>query len=58
MTDLEKRAHDLAVALLPHIMKECDWKYYGFGPDDRGFVNPDVIATYNEFYEAFLKHII
>ncbi len=58
VTDLEKRAHELTVALLPHIMKESEWDYYIFDSESKGRVNPDISATYNDFYEAFLKHLI
>lgn len=58
MTDKEKRAHDLATQLLPHIMEQCEWEYYEYDVDDKGHVSPDVIDTYNELYKTFLEKII
>lgn len=56
MTDNEKRAHDLAVACLPNIMKECHWEYYLYDKNDLGYVNPDIIHTYDELYKTFLDN--
>lgn len=57
MTDNEKRAHDLAISTLPHVMNECDWKYYLYNDDGAGYINPDVIETYKDLYDVFLEHI-
>lgn len=57
MTDNEKRAHDLAIACLPKIMNECDWKYYLWDENDTAELNPDVLDTYVDLYHAFLADI-
>lgn len=59
MNDKEKRAHDLAVAIIPHVMDECGWEYYLFdNGSDIARINPDIVETYNEFYTEFLNNII
>ncbi|WP_367569316.1 hypothetical protein [Lacrimispora sp.] len=57
MTDNEKRAHDLAIACVPHAMKECEWPYYIYDEHNTGNVSPDILSTYLEFYYAFLQEL-
>lgn len=57
MTDVEQRAHDLAIATLPYAMNSCDWKFYPQDVNDIHFVNPDVAALYKELYDSFIDQI-
>lgn len=57
MTDNEKRAHDLAISSLPHVMNEYDWKYLVSETDDTFCVNPEVFETYLDLYKGFLEKI-
>lgn len=58
MTDREKRAHDLAVSLLPHIIKENNWSYYSFDENENGTFNaPEITEEYWSVYEALLKQL-
>lgn len=58
MTDNEKRAHDLAVKVLPYAIQELNMNYYLFDGENIGSVNPDIAPTYLELYESFLGEFI
>lgn len=58
MTDLEKRAHDIAVSILPKMM-EVDGLPY-IAPDRTGrdrFNSFDVADLYEELYSTLLKEL-
>lgn len=58
MTDREKRAHDLAVSLLPHIIKENNQTYYSFDENGNGTFNaPEITDEYWSVYEALLRQL-
>lgn len=59
MTDFEKRAHDIAVAILPDMIKEDrrfqKWNYF----EDNGdkFNCPNVMGLYYSAYEALVNDL-
>lgn len=55
MTDIEKRAHDLAISALPHVMNEYGWKYVILETNDTYCTNPEVFEVYTELYYGFLE---
>lgn len=58
MTDKEKRAHDITVSLLPHIIKEHNWSYYSFDENECGTFNAlEIIEEYLATYEALLEQL-
>ncbi len=66
MIDIEKRAHDLAIACIPGVMAEFDWQYHIFGScqdtgnvpkEDTASINPDIVNTYLELYSSFLDQL-
>lgn len=57
MTDNEKRAHDLALLILPKAMKACDWEPYYFTDDGEGQMHYQVVPTYLELYNEILTEI-
>lgn len=58
MTDLEKRAHDIAVAILPRMIEEDRLDYYAL-IDGRnlGFNAGDIIDEYRTIYEELLTEL-
>lgn len=58
MTDIEKRAHDITVALLPKLMEIDEMKFYGkHNQTDELFNSFDIIDLYDTVYEALLKDL-
>ena len=56
MTDTDKCAHDIAVALLPMTLKECSVSIYKFDENDIGHINSlDIVETYRELCQAISK---
>ena len=58
MTDLEKRAHDISVAILPRMIEEDRLDYYAL-IDGRnlGFNAGDIIDEYRTIYEELLTEL-
>ena len=58
MTDIEKRAHDIAVAILPRMIEEDKLPYIvPSGKSGNKFNAYDVADLYEELYEALLKEL-
>lgn len=58
MTDNEKRAHDIAIALLPQAMSECDSTvYYIDSTDNCSVESVCIVDTYREIYDSVLAEI-
>lgn len=61
MTDIEKRAHDIAVWILPYTLKEFDPEFTFLTLNEDGVshdFNPyDVVDEYASLYEALLKDL-
>lgn len=56
MTELEKRAHDIAVSILPRVMEEDRMPcFVPSGPRGETFNTPEIIDLYEDLYEALLK---
>ena len=58
MTDLEKRAHDIAVRILPRMIEEYEVPYMDFSRDGkRRFNGFDIADIYQELYESLLTEL-
>lgn len=57
MTDNEKRAHEIALALLPKVIEECQYNYYDFDSKGVGHFNNDIVMEYSDLYNNFLNHL-
>lgn len=58
MTDIEKRAHDIAVSVLPHIIAEEETSYFEpTGPRSKKFNSYDITELYCTVYEDILKDL-
>ncbi len=55
MTDMEKRAHDIAVRILPYTLKEFDPEFFYLDRKDHGSLSSDVLEEYVLLYEELLK---
>ena len=53
MTDIEKRAHDIAVSMLPVIFQQRVSEIATGKSDNNGV---DIMAIYDKWYQAALKH--
>ncbi len=58
MTDLEKRAHDIAVSILPYALGK-DFEYYTLSESQRGktFDSFAVVDEYEELYFKILERL-
>ena len=55
MNDLEKRAHDIAVQILPKIIEDAEPAYYSTLDGELPFFNAiDVVNLYKTIYEDLL----
>ncbi len=59
MNDLEKRAHDIAVSILPHILnEEQEFIYYTYHRSGSyTFYSSDVFEEYITIYDEILKYL-
>ena len=58
MTDLEKRAHDIAVSILPRMMEEDKMPcFVPTGPKSETFNATEIADLYEALYEALLKEL-
>lgn len=58
MTDNEKRAHDIALALLSKGMSETNTDVYCYDSNDNGYVNAIcIVDTYREIYDSILEEL-
>ncbi len=58
MTDNEKRAHDIAIALLPQAMTESDAKiYYADSNNDCSIESMCITDIYHELYDSVLAEL-
>lgn len=58
MTNNEKRAHDIAIALLPKGMSETNTNVYCYDSDDNGYVDAmSIVDTYREIYDSVLEEL-
>lgn len=59
MNDLEKRAHDITVSILPHVIAEGEFfRYYERQENGRwSFNHFDVVEEYVHIYEGLLKEL-
>lgn len=61
MTDVEQRAHDIAVRILPYTLKEFDpgFSYLTCDGEQKEyhFRSSDVVEEYRLLYEALLKDL-
>lgn len=54
----EQRAHDIAVSILPKVLKENKQTYYTFDENGTGIFNaPEITEEYWSIYEALLKQL-
>lgn len=58
MTEIEKRAHDIAVSILPHIIAEEEIPYFeATGPHSKKLNSFDITDLYCTVYEDILKDL-
>lgn len=58
MTDNEKRAHDIAVSLLPKSLESTSSELYDFDSKGNGELNSsEILDAYYELYYSILKEI-
>lgn len=58
MIDKKQRAHDIAISILPNVLKENKQEYYTFDENGVGTFNASEIAEeYWSIYEALLKQL-
>ncbi|GEM_PF-5306782 len=58
MTDLEKRAHDIAVRILPQMIEENQISYYTSNNDRHEVFNAaDIVDEYQMIYEDILNEL-
>lgn len=60
MKELQQRAHDIAVSILPHVLREDkDFKYYlrTNNGNNRAFNSFDVVSEYEDLYYAILERL-
>lgn len=58
MLTREQRAHDIAVAILPDVIKENHWNYYEEDKDTNLIFNaPEITEEYYSIYEAILDQL-
>lgn len=55
MTDIEKRAHDIAVRILPYTLKEHDPNFTYL--EGNRACSSDIVEEYTLLYEALLKDL-
>lgn len=53
----EQRAHDIAVSILPHVIKESNWNYFNADENDNLSLNIDVSQEYISLYENLLVEL-
>ena len=58
MTDLEKRAHDIAVSILPSVIEADKIAYFiSTGPRSKSFNSGDITELYCTVYEDILRDL-
>lgn len=58
MTDIEKRAHDIAISILPSVIKADKIEYFiSTGPQSEEFNSDGITELYCTVYEDILKDL-
>lgn len=56
--DNKKIAHDIAISILPEILKHNGTELYLFDKTDRGTINSnEIVGTYHDSYKTILDEL-